>query len=378
MKISHNKINSESIQNINFNSYEVNNPIINEDNNNYFEYDELNSNKHLNIINSSNQARSKSNDIYIKYNGKSQLNQIENGNNRKKDKTENVINYIIKNKSYIYKIIFKIIFFIFLSCVFLYIVLVCFIIHENKGKESSFFKYNIDQKDTYSINEIKDMKKVVYTVIVGKYEKIRKIDKQEGWDYYAFIEPYPNKNKSGNWTILKVPEFIKNLPVKEVKKQRYIKTHPHLFFQNYSLSLYIDGNINITGNLSEFIMRILKPKYNIFMVEHPERGSINEEFKEVVRLKKDTQRMADIVKEHCQKENYPDDIGLAETNVMVRRHNQNETIELMENWWNEIYKYSHRDQLSFNLVLWKSRIKIKYISKFLLNDYFHFFICHLN
>ena len=71
-------------------------------------------------------------------------------------------------------------------------------------------------------------------------------------------------------------------------------------------------------------------------------------------------------------------MGLAETNVMVIRHNENETIELMENWWNEIYNYSHRDQLSFNLVLWKSRIKIKYISKFLLNDYFHFFISHLN
>ena len=33
-------------------------------------------------------------------------------------------------------------------------------------------------------------------------------------------------------------------------------------------------------------MRILKPKYNLFMVEHPERGSIYEEFKEVVKLKK--------------------------------------------------------------------------------------------
>ena len=35
----------------------------------------------------------------------------------------------------------------------------------------------------------------------------------------------------------------------------------------------------------------------------------------------------------------------------------------MEEWWNMVLYYSHRDQLSFNYVLWKTGIKIKYFSK---------------
>ena len=48
----------------------------------------------------------------------------------------------------------------------------------------------------------------------------------------------------------------------------------------------------------------------------------------------------------------------------------------MEQWFEEIKYYSHRDQLSFNYVLWKSGIKIKYLSKnfcfrYLGGDYIH-------
>ena len=35
----------------------------------------------------------------------------------------------------------------------------------------------------------------------------------------------------------------------------------------------------------------------------------------------------------------------------------------MNLWSNEIIKYSHRDQLSYNYLMWKTRIKTKYIPK---------------
>ena len=38
----------------------------------------------------------------------------------------------------------------------------------------------------------------------------------------------------------------------------------------------------------------------------------------------------------------------------------------MEKWWNEIINYSHRDQLSFNYILWKEHKKVKYIHWFLI------------
>ena len=50
----------------------------------------------------------------------------------------------------------------------------------------------------------------------------------------------------------------------------------------------------------------------------------------------------------------------------------------MEAWWNEIEKYSHRDQLSFNYVLWKNqKIHFAYLDKTLCDsEYFHWRIKH--
>jgi len=42
----------------------------------------------------------------------------------------------------------------------------------------------------------------------------------------------------------------------------------------------------------------------------------------------------------------------------------------MEKWWNEINNFSQRDQLSLNFVIWKEGIKIKYISKAFILEYF--------
>ena len=46
----------------------------------------------------------------------------------------------------------------------------------------------------------------------------------------------------------------------------------------------------------------------------------------------------------------------------------------MEDWWSEIEKYSHRDQLSFNYALWKNKnsIKIFYLDKNIYDSkFFH-------
>ena len=62
-----------------------------------------------------------------------------------------------------------------------------------------------------------------------------------------------------------------------MKKQRFYKTQPHLFFKNYDLSIYIDGTFEIKGNLDDFLLRILTPNISIYnyVFEHPFVDSIN-------------------------------------------------------------------------------------------------------
>ena len=47
---------------------------------------------------------------------------------------------------------------------------------------------------------------------------------------------------------------MNNLNISTVKKQRFLKMHPHLLFKDYDLSIYIDGSFKIIGNLDELLL----------------------------------------------------------------------------------------------------------------------------
>ena len=49
---------------------------------------------------------------------------------------------------------------------------------------------------------------------------------------------------------------------------------------------------------------------------------------------------------------------------MLRKHNEEDCVRFMEQWFEELKNGSHRDQLSFNYVAWKNEdIKIFYLDK---------------
>ena len=136
------------------------------------------------------------------------------------------------------------------------------------------------------------------------------------------------------------------------------------------LSIYIDATYKIIGDLNEFILRILDNKHSIISLEHPKSSTIHDEIHNVIFSKKEKKSMAFKVKEKYIKENFPDNLGLTENNMIIRKHNKKECIELMKIWWKEIKSYSHRDQLSFNYARWKTGIRIKIIPKNFALNYF--------
>ena len=54
-------------------------------------------------------------------------------------------------------------------------------------------------------NYIKSLKKVVYSALIGSYDKVPPIIKQDGYDYFLFTDIEIN-NKTTNWTILNINE----------------------------------------------------------------------------------------------------------------------------------------------------------------------------
>ena len=203
--------------------------------------------------------------------------------------------------------------FILQKIFFLIILLFCLVNNLNKYKNFSNYIYN-DINNNITIKNIINLKKLVYTIILGSYDKPKQFNKQEGYDYYLITDDNSiEKYKETNWTILKIPDEVTILNISTVKKQRFLKLHPHLFFKNYDLSIYIDGTFIITGNLTEFLLRILTPQIYFYTFEHPQRNRIFQELKAVIKYKKENRRMTKLIQKRYKKKKFPDNNGLIES-----------------------------------------------------------------
>jgi len=195
-------------------------------------------------------------------------------------------------------------------------------------------------------------KKVVYTVITGDYDSLRKIKKEEGFDYICFTN---NKGlKSDSWEIRSLPEDIENSELSNVKKQRKLKILPHIYLKEYDLSVYIDANIDVVGSITDFVDKeCSKEKGYLFIGKHPDRDCIYDEAKAVLKYKKDKEEIVNSQIDGYRKEGFPEHYGLTQTCIVIRYHNNKNCVRLMNAWWKELEAKSHRDQLSLHYCIWK-------------------------
>ena len=204
-------------------------------------------------------------------------------------------------------------------------------------------------------------KKVIYTCIVGGYDTL--LDPKiisNGFDYVCFTD---NQNLSSNvWDIRPLPKETEELP--KVKKQRYMKINPHKHLSEYELSIWVDGNVEIRGDLNKFINETLKNDCSVYVPKHPSRNCIYAEERVVIRMKKDKFDITNPQIKRYEKEGFPKDYGLLQSNILLRKHNDDGCIRLMEDWFEEVKNGSHRDQLSFNYVSWKNKdVNVTYLDK---------------
>ncbi|HPS57710.1 MAG TPA: DUF616 domain-containing protein [Spirochaetota bacterium] len=194
-------------------------------------------------------------------------------------------------------------------------------------------------------------KVVVYTAISGNYDEL--IDPtyiDESFDYVCFSDS--NQKYTGCWKIINFPDS--NLD--EVRKAKEMKILPHKFFPEYEYSIWIDGTVDIIGDVSKLIKVYNLPKFLCF--KHPSRNCIYKEGVACILQAKDNYNIISIQLNRYRAEGYPENNGLIDGCILIRRHNDEHVIKVMNDWWGEIINFSRRDQLSFNYVSWKNKFKI--------------------
>ena len=202
-------------------------------------------------------------------------------------------------------------------------------------------------------------KVVVYSCLIGDYDQVATFNKQKGYDYILFTDL---KIKNTNWSVFPIPDEVLKLNVSDIKKQRYIKIHPHKFFRNYDLSLYIDANYVIKGDLDDYLINTLNPIDHIY-IPHLQFGKgIKQAIEKAIEKKLDDSNLLKEVMDRYNKLNILSKSGIVNAGLIIRKHNTKDCIKLMEKWWEEVRDYSHVDGFAFNYAGYKTGVRFLYTS----------------
>ena len=212
-------------------------------------------------------------------------------------------------------------------------------------------------------------KTVVYTAIFGKYDELpENTFVSDDIDYICFSD---HEMQSDLWKVVLVDPIYED----STRNSRKYKALPHRYLPEYEYSVWVDGNMKMVGDFRTLLddkvfqtydhMQCFDKRNCIYqeaaaifelgnqnMQRTPERG---------IRNWKDNPYIIEEQINRYSKEGFPANFGLAETSVVIRKHNDADCIKLDEDWWTEMKYGSRRDQLSLNYVEWKNNFKINYI-----------------
>lgn len=226
------------------------------------------------------------------------------------------------------------------------------ILIERKKDPNLYIKNDVELGVIKKINiNINKSKKIVITANIGKYDNL--IEQHYFNPNYKFVMFTEDKNiKSSLWKIRYIkPDFED--PRRESRTYKWLV---HRFFPNAEYSLWIDSNIIIRTDINTLIERYLN-NADIAMHIHGARNCIYKEAEVCIQHKLD---YVDIIKKQMEKyrsEGYPENNGLHEGIIILRRHTKN-IEKLNEAVWANICSGSTRDQLSLDYIAWKLDIKI--------------------
>lgn len=208
-------------------------------------------------------------------------------------------------------------------------------------------------------------KGVIYTVITGDYDVLREPEYvDETYDYICFTDNKRLRSKVWDIRYLENPEGLD-----AARLSRKPKILCHGFLAEYDYSIYVDGKIQIIGNLQEYIQMYSKGS-PMLCFPHFARDCAYEESNACIRSGADSEAVIKKQMDGYRMEGYPAGNGLIDAACMVRRHDDALLQKVMECWWEEVLLKSRRDQLSIGYACWKYHFHYDICGLFIYqNDY---------
>ncbi|KAH0759202.1 hypothetical protein KY290_022695 [Solanum tuberosum] len=160
----------------------------------------------------------------------------------------------------------------------------------------------------------------------------------------------------GKWRII----LVKNLPFTDQRLNGKIpKMLAHRLFPNSRYSIWVDSKSQLRRDPLGVLEALLWRSNSVLAIsEHGARSSVYDEAKAVVKKNKATPEEVAVQIAQYRQDGLPEDKrfngkkALSEASIIVREHTPSTNL-LMCLWFNEVVRFTSRDQLSFPYVLWR-------------------------
>lgn len=171
----------------------------------------------------------------------------------------------------------------------------------------------------------------------------------------------------GNWRII----LVKDLPFRDQRLNGKIpKMLGHRLFPNSRYSIWVDSKSQFRRDPLGVLEALLwRTDSTLAISEHGARSSVYDEANAVVKKNKATPEEVEVQLAQYRKDGLPESNrfngkkALAEASIIVREHTP-VTNAFMCLWFNEVVRFTSRDQLSFPYVLWRFKAMKEEINMF--------------
>ena len=194
---------------------------------------------------------------------------------------------------------------------------------------------------------------VVYTALFGDYDELLPVETPDSnADYVCFSDR--ERETCGVWQIVPSPFYHPD----PVRMARYVKLHPFDLFPDYEWALWVDGNLCFKESVTDCVRRVESAGSQVAMIPHKYRDCVYEEALECLRCGKVF--AGDVVRQVLAylSEGIPGHGGMYETNCMVMSLKDPDLEDAFSLWWQQVERYSCRDQIALGHVLHARSLRI--------------------
>lgn len=194
--------------------------------------------------------------------------------------------------------------------------------------------------------------RVVYAMSTNGHDGIPTPPDLDDCDFFLFSD-IAGLPKNSPWQLV-----TPTLSDRDAKRASlWFKTHPHLLFPDARFVTWIDANVVCMPG-SEKVLVAHEAMSEIATFVHGDRRCVYDEADAIRQRKLDYAPVIDRAVQRLNDASVPKDLGLYETNVLFSRCEDFLVREFFDEWWRNIWLGSRRDQMSFTMALWLTKLSV--------------------